>query len=72
MLKNIEFYWDEQTQTAYYLYENAFTGELTKHSKYQPFPDSRGIWWLAGQDPRAKYFAELQNYFRTQDDRSSV
>ena len=70
MLETIEFFWDERTNTAYYVDENIRTGELTQHSRHQPFP-TRGkhdIDWLEpGQDLREKYFAELVTYLKTQD-----
>jgi hypothetical protein len=67
MLDNIEFYWDEQTQHGHYVYENTYTGELTQHARFQPFPDAKGVWWLDNQDPRSKYFEELKTYLKTQD-----
>lgn len=57
----VEFYWDERSGIAEYLWENQRTGELNSYQRSQPHPKPE-----ITDDLRAKYFADLLFWLNTQ------
>jgi hypothetical protein len=57
----IEFFWDERSGIAYYLYENPATGELTSEQALMPLQKPE-----VDDDLRASYFATLKFWLDTQ------
>lgn len=57
----IEFFWDERTETAEFIYENDRTGELTSKTVHLPLAKPE-----VTEELKFGYFANLAFWLRTQ------
>ena len=61
MRELVEYFWDERTGIADYLYEDERTGELSASQKHQPMAKPE-----VTEELRASYFESLKYYLQTQ------